>query len=164
MNKKFVKILNIALVAMMLVCISTSVFALTPSELKPADNVTGSPEIQSAGNSIISILQTVGVVLSVVVLMIIGIKYMMGSAEEKEELQVITYNRLLLSTLWNDRKPYGKVLSIKYSLGEWGVSSCNENATKALILHLSDRKGTPSRHLPPPSPLRSRRNNLREVR
>ena len=55
MNKKFVKILNIALVAMMLVCISTSVFALTPSELKPADNVTGSPEIQSAGNSIISI-------------------------------------------------------------------------------------------------------------
>ena len=45
MNKKFVKILNIALVAMMLVCISTSVFALTPSELKPADNVTGSPEI-----------------------------------------------------------------------------------------------------------------------
>ena len=85
MNKKFVKILNIALVAMMLVCISTSVFALTPSELKPADNVTGSPEIQSAGNSIISILQTVGVVLSVVVLMIIGIKYMMGSAEEKAE-------------------------------------------------------------------------------
>ena len=84
MNKKFVKILNIALVAMMLVCISTSVFALTPSELKPADNVTGSPEIQSAGNSIISILQTVGVVLSVV-LMIIGIKYMMGSAEEKAE-------------------------------------------------------------------------------
>ena len=83
MNKKFVKILNIALVAMMLVCISTSVFALTPSELKPADNVTGSPEIQSAGNSIIS--QTVGVVLSVVVLMIIGIKYMMGSAEEKAE-------------------------------------------------------------------------------
>ena len=82
MNKKFVKILNIALVAMMLVCISTSVFALTPSELKPADNVTGSPEIQSAGNSIISI---VGVVLSVVVLMIIGIKYMMGSAEEKAE-------------------------------------------------------------------------------
>lgn len=85
MNKKFVKILNIALVAMMLVCISTSVFALTPSELKPADNVTGSPEIQSAGNSIISILQTVGVVLSVVVLMIIGIKYMMGSAEEKAD-------------------------------------------------------------------------------
>ena len=70
---------------MMLVCISTSVFALTPSELKPADNVTGSPEIQSAGNSIISILQTVGVVLSVVVLMIIGIKYMMGSAEEKAD-------------------------------------------------------------------------------
>lgn len=85
MNKKFVKILNIALVAMMLVCISTSVFALTPSELKPTDGVTGSPEIQSAGNSIISILQTVGVVLSVVVLMIIGIKYMMGSAEEKAE-------------------------------------------------------------------------------
>ena len=89
MNKKFVKILNIALVAMMLVCISTSVFALTPSELKPADNVTGSPEIQSAGNSIISILQTVGVVLSVVVLMIIGIKYMMGSAEEKAEYKKI---------------------------------------------------------------------------
>ena len=51
----FVIIRNIALVAIRLVCISTSVFALTPSELKPADTVTGSPEIQSAGNSIITI-------------------------------------------------------------------------------------------------------------
>ncbi len=85
MNKKLVKVLNIALVAIMLICISTSVFAITPKDMTGSDTVTGAEDIQKAGNSIIGILQTVGVVLSVVVLIIIGIKYMMGSAEEKAE-------------------------------------------------------------------------------
>lgn len=85
MNKKLVKVLNIALVAIMLICISTSVFAITPIDMKGSTDVKGTDEITTAGNAIIGILQTVGIVLSVVVLIIIGIKYMMGSAEEKAE-------------------------------------------------------------------------------
>lgn len=85
MNKKLVKILNIALIAIMLIGITTNVFALAPNQIGGRDNVSGSDDILNVGNSIVGILQTVGVVLSVVVLIIIGIKYMMGSAEEKAE-------------------------------------------------------------------------------
>ena len=41
--------------------------------------------IQNIGNEIIRILTTAGVVISVVILIVLGIKYMMGSAEEKAE-------------------------------------------------------------------------------
>lgn len=42
-------------------------------------------EIQDVGGRILGVLQTVGVVLAVIILVILGIKYMMGSAEEKAE-------------------------------------------------------------------------------
>lgn len=60
-------------------------YAVTPSDITGNANVQGASEIQTLGQSIVGILQTVGIVLSVVVLIIIGIKYMMGSAEEKAE-------------------------------------------------------------------------------
>ena len=41
--------------------------------------------ITSIGNQIITIVSTVGSVASVIVLIILGLKYMMGSAEEKAE-------------------------------------------------------------------------------
>lgn len=86
MNKKMVKIVNICLIAMVIISTaSTAVFALEPGNIKAKDNVTGSAQIESVGSSIVGILQTVGIVLSVVVLIVLGIKYMMGSAEEKAE-------------------------------------------------------------------------------
>lgn len=86
MNKKLAKLISICLVAMTIVSIaSTAVFALEPGSLKADQNVDGSNQIQKVGSSVIGILQTVGIVLSVVVLIVLGIKYMMGSAEEKAE-------------------------------------------------------------------------------
>lgn len=41
--------------------------------------------IQTVGQRIMGIVQTIGVVVAVVILMVLGIKYMMGSAEEKAE-------------------------------------------------------------------------------
>lgn len=41
--------------------------------------------INTLGNKVIQIVSTVGSVLSVIVLVVLGIKYMMGSAEEKAE-------------------------------------------------------------------------------
>lgn len=84
MNKKIEKIISICLIVMAIISIaSTTVFALSPSEIKPS-NVETSP-ITKVGGSVIGILQTVGIVLSVIVLIVIGLKYMMGSAEEKAE-------------------------------------------------------------------------------
>ena len=42
-------------------------------------------KIVGLGATIVTIMQTVGVVVAVVILLILGIKYMMGSAEEKAE-------------------------------------------------------------------------------
>lgn len=41
--------------------------------------------ITNFGAKIVAVLQTVGIVVAVVVLLILGIKYLMGSAEEKAE-------------------------------------------------------------------------------
>ena len=84
-TKKIEKVLSICIIAIMLVLtVSTFVSAVTPNDIQADPNV-GSDTIETAGKRIVAILQTVGVVLSVVVLIIIGIKYMMGSAEEKAE-------------------------------------------------------------------------------
>lgn len=44
-----------------------------------------SGSVVNIGNQIIGIITTVGVVVAVVVLLVLGIKYMMGSASEKAE-------------------------------------------------------------------------------
>ena len=54
------------------------------------DKVTGggsadTDQLQNVGASIVDIITTVGIIVAVVVLLILGIKYMMGSAEEKAE-------------------------------------------------------------------------------
>ena len=46
---------------------------------------SASGSVETLGNQIIGILTTVGVVVAIVVLLVLGIKYMMGSASEKAE-------------------------------------------------------------------------------
>lgn len=88
MNKKLIKILTVILMIIMIASISLNVFAaagITPKSITGSTDVTGSTEIQNVGKDIVGILQTAGIVLSVVILIILGIKYMMGSAEEKAD-------------------------------------------------------------------------------
>ncbi len=91
--KKFTKIISSVLIVMILASVATTVFAVQPGDLKGDDktDVTG---ITSLGNRIITILSTIGMVVSVVVLIALGIKYMVGSAEEKAE-----YKKTLLPYL-----------------------------------------------------------------
>ena len=42
-------------------------------------------DVTKIGNQLIGIITTVGVVVAVIILLVLGIKYMMGSAEEKAE-------------------------------------------------------------------------------
>lgn len=88
MNKKFIKIVSILLMVMMVISISVSSFAASGAGVEPSALSGTTPQdksIQNVGNKIIGVLQTVGVVISVIVLIVLGIKYMMGSAEEKAE-------------------------------------------------------------------------------
>ena len=88
MNTKTMKILTmvfsiIAVVSMLSTVVFAADAAITPDSLTATYEGTG--EISTVGGKLMGILQTVGVVVAVVILMVLGIKYMMGSAEEKAE-------------------------------------------------------------------------------
>ena len=87
--KKFLKTSIIFVIAIMIILSTTVVnAALTPGSLKPtAGDLTGNgvASIGDMGRKVVGIVQTVGVVVAVVILLVLGIKYMMGSAEEKAE-------------------------------------------------------------------------------
>ena len=57
---------------------------ISPGEYKPGD-MTNADEIKDIGNVIIGAFQFVGSFASVIVLVILGIKYMAGSVEERAE-------------------------------------------------------------------------------
>ena len=81
--RKYTKIISLMLVIMLIMSISTSVFA------QPPDGFTGNrgdtSSIVNIGQRIIGIVQVVGSLAAVAVLVVLGIKYMIGSAEEKAE-------------------------------------------------------------------------------
>lgn len=85
---KLNKVLYVILIALvLLVTISnfTSVFAITDPGSITGSPTSGATKITDTGKKIVGIIQTVGSVAAVVVLVALGIKYMMGSTEEKAE-------------------------------------------------------------------------------
>ena len=86
--KKVIKIL--ILISLVLI-----LFSIASYGAFSVGDITGNgrtyTDIENKGQSIITILSTAGSILSVVVLVILGIKYMLGSVEEKAE-----YKRTLL--------------------------------------------------------------------
>lgn len=86
MNTKTLKILTIiATIILTAIMGVTTVYGFTPSDIKADGNVSSTTELQSIGGKLLGVLQAVGVILAVIILTVIGIKYMMGSAEEKAE-------------------------------------------------------------------------------
>lgn len=88
--KKQVKILSIALIVLtVLLAISNVVLATDiPGKIDTiakGNADANTDKVVNLGATIVTIIQTVGTVVAVVVLLILGIKYMMGSAEEKAE-------------------------------------------------------------------------------
>ncbi len=86
MKKMSKKILSFALVVMMLISMVSPVMAaITQPNGVTGNSTVETGKIEELGNSILSILTTIGMIVSVIVLVVLGIKYMMGSAEEKAE-------------------------------------------------------------------------------
>ena len=87
------KIVGIMIVALILTMTTVSRANDATTGLDPAgmaSNLTGTQsdaqgDVLNIGNQIIGIITTVGVVVAVVILLVLGIKYMMGSASEKAE-------------------------------------------------------------------------------
>ena len=87
--KKTSKILITLCIILAIVTMSVISFAegeggVTPGDFKPG-TVTATSGILKLGGQIVAVVRTVGVLVAVVILLILGIKYMMGSAEEKAD-------------------------------------------------------------------------------
>ncbi len=80
------KIINIILILMLLTSISSTCFATTVGGVTISD---GTPqdisEIQGKVENIVATLRNIAAIISVLILVILGIKYMVGSVEEKAE-------------------------------------------------------------------------------
>ena len=73
---------------MLVTSIAGTVLAVDPNTVLNGLNGNGNVQINDltkVGNNIVTIIQVVGIVIAVIVLLVIGIKYMMGSASEKAE-------------------------------------------------------------------------------
>lgn len=84
--KKTSKIAVALCIILAIVMISVSSFAeeITPGSFSTG-TITATSNIVSFGSQIIGVVRTVGVLVAVVILLVLGIKYMMGSAEEKAD-------------------------------------------------------------------------------
>lgn len=79
-------IISIILIA--LLAFNTSAMAVDPGAI--AGSLTGTTsgaqgQVTDISNKIIGVITTIGVVVAVIVLLVLGIKYMMGSASEKAD-------------------------------------------------------------------------------
>ncbi len=84
MSKKSIRIIStIFTVAIVLMLLTSTIFAYTPGDVNTTKEMNGTNELTDAGEQVIGVIRTVGILLSVGILMVLGIKYMMGSAEEK---------------------------------------------------------------------------------
>ena len=88
--KKQVKILSIALIVLTILLAISNVVLATDipgkiDQIAQGNSSANTSKVVNFGATIVTIMQTVGIVVAVVVLLILGIKYMMGSAEEKAE-------------------------------------------------------------------------------
>ena len=89
MNSKTIKIISSVILAMMIIMTTFTVVnaddLLKPNQISANYNNDATTGISNFSGEIIGALQTVGIALSVIMLVVLGIKYMVGSAEEKAE-------------------------------------------------------------------------------
>lgn len=86
MNKTM-KILGILMVAIMLVSVSTPVFAsmITPADIESCVAFSDTGELQTMAGRVVGLIRNIAIIAGVILLSVIGVKFMMGSAEEKAE-------------------------------------------------------------------------------
>ena len=88
--KKQVRIISVLLVIVTILAALSNVVLATDlsgkiDEIAKGNSSVATDKVVDLGKTIVTIMQTIGIVVAVVVLLVLGIKYMMGSAEEKAE-------------------------------------------------------------------------------
>lgn len=86
--KKTVKIITVVLLAIILISVTSNVFAgdaIKPGDLSGKVSYGDSTDLQNKAGQIMGMIRNVAVIASVIILMVLGVKYMLGSVEEKAE-------------------------------------------------------------------------------
>lgn len=83
--KKTLKIFTVLLIAMLMITFTTNVFAaeIDPSALTPTYG--DATQIQTTAGKIMGMIRNVAIVAAVIIIMVLGVKFMLGSVEEKAE-------------------------------------------------------------------------------
>ena len=86
------KVFSILMIVLMMVCISTSVFATAKVDIGKVEtqaesgiDTNAATSLEKFGGTIIAYITNAAMIIAVVMVAVLGIKYMMGSAEEKAE-------------------------------------------------------------------------------
>lgn len=97
--KKSIKIVSVALMIVAMILVSTSVFATEFRPTNVAIDTSNTEAVQGVGSSILGIVRVVGTIVAVGMLIVLGIKYMMGSAEERAEYKKTLFPYLIGAVL-----------------------------------------------------------------
>ena len=81
-RKSLIVLINLILLMFVL---SNTAFGFLIDEFYNSIDTTGADDLKSEGGKIVGIIQVVGTMISVGMLGVLGIKYALGSAEEKAE-------------------------------------------------------------------------------
>ena len=82
---KLSKLLSVIIMAVMLLTVTSNfVLAFDPGSITGTTG-TGASAVTNLGQQIVGIIQIIGTIAAVAILIVLGIKYMMGSTEEKAE-------------------------------------------------------------------------------
>lgn len=84
MNKT-IKIISVLIIAMMLIMATTAVFATTPEDIGGKIDTSNTDKITDIGGQVLGVIRVIGTIISVGGMLLLGIKYIMGSVEEKAE-------------------------------------------------------------------------------
>ena len=88
------KILTVLLLAIVLITFTTNVFAAeeattsTTGKINPGDlsaTFGSSGDLQNKAKNIMGMIRNVAAIAAVIIIMVLGVKYMLGSVEEKAE-------------------------------------------------------------------------------
>lgn len=121
-RNRMVKIFCIVLMVCMFLSLANSVFATITGPGDLTGNGATLGEGQSFVNTIISWLTGIGMAVSVIVLLVLGIKYMIGSAEEKAE-----YKKTMIPYLVGAVLVFGAsaIAQVVYSIAKQANDSVN---------------------------------------
>ena len=79
--KKMLKVFVFILI--IIICLYSRVYAITLNQLDGSGGVTG--DIETIGSDLLSIFYIIGSAASIITMIILGIKYMLGSVEERAQ-------------------------------------------------------------------------------